>query len=578
MKKTKRPQETKAAPAVAAAAPRRIHWLPWAIALAAIVLAFQIYSPAINGHFVFDDRALPFFAPDRTGDISRFVTDLRPLLMLSFWIDYRLSPDPKPNSAQFHETNVLIHSFVAILAALILWKLLEWAGVAGRMRAGLAIFGGALFLLHPLQTESVAYVASRSELLSVFFYYAAFAVFLYRSTESITLLRSIAVLLLFGAAVATKEHTLTLPALLLLTDYFWGRGGVRKNGILYGLIALAAAGGAVFVAHVLAHANTAGFRMREMSPVDFFFTECRVLWTYLRMFLLPFGQNIDPDVPVSHNLLEHGAIFGLIGLIALVGAAWIYRKRFPLASYGVFVFLLLIAPTASVIPIRDPLAEHRLYLPFLGLLLVCAEILRRLTFQRMAAIGAVALALCCVLTYQRNRVWASSLTLWQDSVNKSPEKYRPRFQLAYAEFEAGGQLRDPRLCAEAVRNYEVAERLKPDQDDLLIDWGLALGCVNRWADGIEKFREAAAINNTAHVHTQIAIGYANIQQFDAALEETKAAQQIDPNYWMIYMIRGQIHEYRGEIQDAAREYQHACDLSPRNATACQAYQRMLQHH
>ena len=213
---------------------------------------------------------------------------------------------------QFHTTNVILHTLTSVLAALIMKKLLEWAGVANRLGVAIAVFSGALFLLHPLQTESVAYVASRSEVLSVLFYYGAFAVFLYRRTESITLWRSLAILALFGAAVAVKEHTLTLPVLLLLTDYFWGRGGLRKNRVLYGLIAVVGAAGVGFVLYVLSYANTAGFRMKEMTPLDFFYTQCRVVWIYIRMFFLPFGQNIDPDVPVSHSLLEHGAILGLI--------------------------------------------------------------------------------------------------------------------------------------------------------------------------------------------------------------------------------------------------------------------------
>ena len=86
-----------------------------------------------------------------------------------------------------------------------------------------------------------------------------------------------------------------------------------------------------------------------------------------------------------------------------------YRKSFPLASFGIFVFLLLIAPTSSIVPIRDVQAEHRLYLPFIGLILVCAEFLRRLNFQRVIVVGVALLAICAVLTYQRNRVWSSSL-------------------------------------------------------------------------------------------------------------------------------------------------------------------------
>jgi hypothetical protein len=574
MKKTKRPPQTKAAPI---AAPRQFNWGPLAIqvtiGLLALFIAFQVYAPALTGGFMWDDRALPFFAPDITPDIGRFLSNLRPLLMLSFWVDFRRAYDPA-NPQQdverfaepFHSTNVILHSLDSVLVALILAKLLEWAGVAGRLRAAIAVLCGGLFLLHPLQTESVAYVASRSELLSVLFYYAAFAVFLYRRSESITVWRSLAVLVLFGAAIATKEHTLTLPALLLLTDYFWGRGSLRKNRILYGMIAVIGALGAAFVLRVLSSANTAGFRMKEMTPLDFFYTQCRVLWIYLRLFFLPRGQNIDPDVPVSHSLFEHGAIFGLIALIGLVAAAWIYRKRFPLASFGIFVFLLLIAPTASFVPILDPQQEHRLYLPFVGLILICAEFLRRLNFERVIVVGVAVLAVCSVLTYQRSRVWSSPLALWQDSVNKAPHKFRPRFQLAYAEFEN-------RRCADSVANYEAAARIGPIRDDLLVDWGLALGCAGRWNDAIEKFRQAAQMNNTAHVHVQIAVAYANLKQFDLGMDELKIAEQVDAGYDGTYAMRGQIYEFRADHPAAAREYKHACDLNPHNATACQGVKR-----
>lgn len=573
MKKSKRPQEDKAAAAVA---PRKINWWPWVLGFAALVLAFQVYAPALNGHFVLDDRYLPFFSPDITPDLSRFVNDLRPLLMFSFWIDYRLSYEkPETMSAQFHDTNVVIHALVSILVALIVLRLVDWAGVKGRMRVALAIFCGLLFMLHPLQTESVAYVASRSELLSVLFYYAAFAVFIYRNGESITLGRTVAVLALFGAAVAVKEHTLTLPLLLVLTDYYWAKGSIVKNRILYGTIAVIGAAGAVFVARVLAGSATAGFHVQGMTPLDFFFTQGRVLWIYLRMFVAPYGQNIDPDIAVSHGPFAHGAIFGLIAMAALVAAAWMYRKRFPLASYGIFVFLLLIAPTASIVPLRDPLAEHRMYLPFLGLALVCAEFLRRLRFQQVVTVGAVALAACAVLTYRRAEVWGNSLTLWQDSVNKSPNKYRPRFQLAYTEYEAGSGLGNPQLCVVSTQNYAIAARMQPVTDDLLIDWGLALGCAGQWRQAIDKFNEAAQLNNTAHVHTQIAMAWANLKQFELALDELAHAEQIDAAYDMTYVYRGQIYEYKGDKASAAREYKHACDLKPTNKTACDGYVRML---
>jgi len=172
----------------------------------------------------------------------------------------------------------------------------------------------------------VAYIAGRSESLSVLFYYAAFAVFIYSNRDSISWSRAIAVLVLFGAAAASKEHTLTLPALILLTDFFWHRGGLRKNWVLYGLLAFACTAGGVVVWKVLLGANTAGFGMKDLSPATYFFTQCRVVWTYVRMFFLPFGQNIDPDVPLSTGVLDPGTIFGLIALVA-VAAGWLASYR-----------------------------------------------------------------------------------------------------------------------------------------------------------------------------------------------------------------------------------------------------------
>src|ERR1051326_4048606 len=260
-------------------------------------------------------------------------------------------------------------------------KLLDWAGTAKWTREITALFAAALFLFHPLQTESVTYIASRSETLSVFFFLAAFVVFLY-GLPAASFARIAAVLALYGAAGLTKEHTAVLPALLLLTDYYWNPGfslaGIRRQWKLYGSIALlAAAGGVVIWYMVLRTATSAGFRVAGIAWWQYFFTQCRVIWKYIFAFLFPFWLNLDADVPISRNVLDHGAIVGLIALVALSVAAWIYRRRFPLATYGWFVFLLLLAPTSSIVPIIDPYAERRLYLPFIGLLLIVAECVRR---------------------------------------------------------------------------------------------------------------------------------------------------------------------------------------------------------
>ncbi len=544
-----------------AAPARRIswrRWWPWLAGAAALAVVFQVYGPALGGAFVFDDRNAGFFAPGRNESLATWVGRIRPLLMVSFWIDYRIAHGNDPG--QYHQTSLLLHFFTSVFAALIAAKLAEWAGAAEKMRAALALFAGSIFLLHPLQTESVAYVSERAEALSVMFYYAAFAVFLYKPGESITPARSLAVVLLFGGAIASKEHTLTLPALLLLTDSFWSRGGLRKNAWLYGMFAAAGAAGSAMVLRVIGESKTAGFHLREMSPAAYFFTQGRVLWDYIRLFFFPFGQNIDHDVAVSHTLFEHGAIFGWLGLAALVAAAWICRQRFPLASYGVFVFLLLIAPTSSFVPLSDPIAERRTYLPLIGLLLICCEFLRRLRVGQVAWTTAAAAAFCSVLTYKRAEVWSSPLALWQDSVAKSPEKYRPRFQLAYAQYELG-------RCADSAKNYELASQMGPIQSDLLVNWGLSLDCAGRWEEAVAKLRQALQFKDTAHVHSQIAAVYAKHQHVPEALRELATAEKLDPSFDVTYLYRGNIYQMLGDRAAAIREYQRALALNPRNDPA-----------
>jgi len=569
MKKQKRQKIKAAVQATPVAVPRLLPpWWTWLIGLGALFLVFEAYGPALHSPFVLDDLYLPYTDPDAPRlPLLSWLRFQRPLLMFSYWLNFQIgATDPHI----YHTTNVVLHFIVSIVVMLIAARMLEWAGVSGRMRTALAVFSGGIFLLHPLQTESVAYVASRSEVLSVLFYYSAFAVFVYSNRDSISWARAISVVALFGAAAATKEHTLTLPALILLTDFFWHRGGLRKNGVLYGLLGLACAAGAAVVLKILLAANTVGFGMKDLSPASYFFTQCRVIWVYVRMFFLPFGQNIDPDVPLSTGMLGHGAIFGLVALLFMVAVAWIYRKRWPLASFGVFVFLLLLAPTSSVIPIRDVLAERRVYLPFIGLILIVLEPLRRLQFQQAVGACAAGLLASTVLTYQRSDVWSTPLTLWQDSVAKSPGKVRPRFQLAFAQYQLGE-------CAVAVGNFEAAARLEPPDYLLFVDWANALDCAGRENDAITEFARAIHLNDgRAEAYIGLSAVYGKQHRTEEALNVLARAEAVDPNIAQIYVNRGGVYALLGNNAAAIKEFQRALAVDPANHPAREALRRMGQ--
>jgi hypothetical protein len=566
MKKSKRHPRAEKPTAVEAPPPKRAWW-PWAAALAGLFVVLGVYDPALNGAFVLDDRYLPFMDPNAAqATLRTWITGLRPLLYFSYWLNFQ-SSGIEPYS--YHLTNLFLHFLGSLVIALVAARLLELSGTTGRIRAILSVIAGGLFLLHPLQTESVAYVASRSEVLSVLLYFSAFAVFLYRRTESITLLRSIAIAVLFAAAISTKEHTLTLGALLLLADYYWGLGGIRRNGLLYGMLTVAGAWGAFTVWGVVKDAPTAGFHVAGLTPSSYFFTQCRVIWTYVRLFFLPFGQNVDPDVALSRSLLDHGAIFGLAALVALIAAAWIYRKRWPLAAFGVFMFLLLLAPTSSFVPISDVAAERRMYLPFLGLVLVCLEFLRRLKESQLAWTGVAIIAVCSVLTYQRSQVWASPVALWQDASVKSPQKYRPHFQLASALYESNN-------CAQAAAAFDAASRLGHPEYDLLLDWGLALDCAGSWQDAVVKLQQAFTLEGSAHIQSQIGMVYAKHGKWQEALAALAQAEKIDPNFEMTYVYRGAIFEATGDKATAAAQYRRALAVNPLNPAARDSLARVSQ--
>jgi len=547
--------------AVRPAAPRSGAW-PWALAVAgAVVVVFWAYSPAMRGEFLFDDNALPFSLPNMAAPLSAWIGRIRPVLMFTYWINSRLSGE---DPFSYHIFNVILHCLTSLLIFPMVRRLLEWSGTQAALRNLLAAFAALLFLLHPAQAESVAYLAGRSEALSVLLVFASFTVFLYRPRSAVSWPVVFAVLALFGAAVLSKEHTVVLPALLLLTDYWWNPGfsfqGIRRNWRLYLLMALGAAAGVAFFWHLILGAGTggsAGFGIKEFTWYQYFFTQCRALFVYIGMFLLPVNLTADWDFPISRTILDRGAIFGLLALLALAAAAWFYRRRFPLASYGYFVFLLLMSPTSSILPIKDPIAERRLYFSMFGLLLILVDALSRLKVDRRALAAAcltVALA-AAGATRVRAAVWADPVALWEDTVRKSPNQRRAHFQLAYAYDQRA-------RYGQALEEFRKTAEIGPVTPDLLLDWGLVYDHLSQFDQALAKFQQAASMQPTAHIYTQIGMAYAQQSRWAEALQALATAERLDSNFPDTYVYRGKLYLNTNQVPAAIREYQHALRIDP----------------
>ncbi len=468
---------------------RRVRW--WHIclpALIAVIAAFKVYAPSLAGPLLFDDYGLPYASRSAGEAPSAWLTGVRPVLMLTYWLNFRLF-GPAPFA--YHSVNVLLHAVNALLVGWILRRLLLLRDAPPSRASLFAALGGAVFLLHPLQTEAVAYIAGRSELVSAMFVLAAYLVFLHQPPHSVSWRALATILALYGCAVLSKEQAAVLPAVFFATDIClyrrpW-REALRGRRRLYGGLAIAAAVGLAGVWSVLRTSASAGFGVEGLGWHDYFLTQWRVWFLYLRLFVFPAWQNADYDLPVSRTVLDHGALLGLAAALAIAAAAWRIRRRYVLAAFGLLLFALLLAPTSSVVPIKDVAAERRMYLPMLGLLLIGLDILMRARWTAALAAGTAAVLLALgALTYLRARVWSSDIALWTDTLRDSRGKTRGYTHLMLAYLRAG-------RCGDALTTASGLPDGVRDAPDFLTVWGYALQCAGRREAALVKFERAAAL-------------------------------------------------------------------------------------
>ena len=536
-------------------------WQLWLFAAVAFVLAIWAYSPAINGEFVFDDLHLPIMQTNALYIPLVNFLGLRPILMFTYWLNLK-SSGMQP--FEYHAVNLFFHLAASSLLFFVVRKILELSAIVNPQRTLLSALCGSVFLLHPMQTEAVSYIAQRGESMGAMFFFAAWCLFLYRKQRTVSWPVAVGILILYGAAVATKEHTVTLPAVLLLTDYFFhpeapGWPGIRANWRLYIPIAIGGLLGAVVIARYLAKDTTSiGFELKDLAWYQYLFTQWRVLFVYLGLFILPVWQTIDYDFAISRTPLDHGAIFALLAIVLLLAAAIYYRKRFPLASFGFLLFVIMLLPTSSVIPIRDVIADRRLYLPMTGLLFVCSEFLRSFRYSR--PLIAVAMVVLAAGTFARNRVWASSLNIWEDAAEKSPNKQRVHFGLAVAEFRAG-------KCHEAVEHYRRANELEKADYAMLMNWSLAYECDHQPDLAIAKMNESLRAKPSAQSWASMGVLYARQGKVDEALDALMKAQVMDPAYPSTYFYRAKIMVAMRNAPQAILNLEQVLRLDPSNESA-----------
>ncbi|PIQ97210.1 MAG: hypothetical protein COV67_05535, partial [Nitrospinae bacterium CG11_big_fil_rev_8_21_14_0_20_56_8] len=346
----------------------------------------------------------------------------------------------------YHLVNVFLHICVAMVFYFLVQELLLLEPVERRAEfSRLPAVAAALHLLHPLTVEAVTYISSRSSVQATLCYLLAFYLFVryWRNRRRWTgpampLIYLTAGLVMFYLGLATKEIVLTLPVMigiyLLLGREAIPPRRLAAGAALLGLLVLAYMGyryavlGRVFVAPADPVSAT-------MDRRFYFLTQIKV-WTgyYLLKLLLPFNLNFEPDIrllgPGDWSWIPH-----LMALAALAGALWIQPSRL-LKFAGLWAAVTLL-PTSSFVPLKQIAAEHRTYLPGLGICLALGWLwVRSFSVSRLGPVAlALALVLFSALTLDRGAAYRSAITLWEDTAGKSPRKAAVHNNLAVAYLE-----------------------------------------------------------------------------------------------------------------------------------------------
>ncbi|UCD84417.1 MAG: tetratricopeptide repeat protein, partial [Deltaproteobacteria bacterium] len=534
----------------------------------------------------------------------------RPLLMFSFALNYRFSG---LETWSYHLFNIILHSLNGIFIYIIVLITLSLSSGGERRSLGqiklIALVSSLLFLSHPVHTESVTFISSRSSMLCTCFY--MFTILLY--IEARGRVRFIYYLVFsvisFLLALATKELAATIPVILLLYEYTfisqgdWEelyRASKRYLWPYFLVIGLFL----IYRFSFLPPAKTYG---SLLSPYVYLLNEFHVIVNYLRLLIFPVNLNVDPDFPISKTLFEPAVAISMMALAAIALVAVIRFKRSPTSSFCLLWFFITLVPTSSINPLLDVMAEHRVYLPSVGLCIFSGIIINRVSelrffefsYSRMKKMILGLFLLILVFnslgTIKRNFIWSDDLSLWEDTTRKSPRKWRVLGNLGLAYEERGMLDRAAVILEDAVRvnptytkafntlgvtymkkgmidlaisKFKRSLQLNPDYTEAHYNLGLAYEEKGLHEEARKEFDEAIRSRpGDAVTHNKWGLIYLGKGQYDDAITEFKQALQTDPGFKYGYINLGLTYKRQGLVDEAIGQYQKALEIDPNDFNA-----------
>lgn len=491
----------------------------------------------------------------------------RLLGMYSFALNYHFS---QLTPQGYHIFNFIVHLVaVGLVWALaeLLFKMTKLLPAKDRFTKELPFIIAVLFLVHPCQTQAVTYITQRFESMATVFYLGT--IYCYLRARLLTNLAN--KILLFALAgvftilgILTKEVVITVPIMIVACE--WILFPKKNNKWLY--IILAIFGVLLFLLFSkMVHAGlnilfdshlSESHDGDVLTPWHYVLTQMRVFLTFLRLLILPIHQNLDYDYPASSGLLHPPLT--LVGVVMISGFIFTIiqlRQRMPLIAFGLAWILIIFS--INLVPRTNVIFEHKLYLISFGFFLAFVVILSKVVNHR----GTLIRILSCIIivftfmSYQRNKVWANELTLWEDTIKGSPNKARVNANLGRVYGSRGEY-------TQAIYYLSRAIALSPD-NITYENRGVIYSEQGRGALALDDLNKSIAMDpNYFSAYVKRSWVYQTQHNYKAALADLARAISLEPYFPDAYIERGMLWAQKGKYQEALNDFQQALKIDPLN--------------
>jgi len=537
------------------------------LSLIAAFLTFAAYIPALGNSFInWDDGAYVYSNLQirtlgagliKSAFTGPMVYNWHPLTMLSLAVDYAVwGLDP----FGYPLTNVIFHALNTFLAGMLAAAVIGW----DRRGAVAAFVTAALFGLHPIHVESVAWIAERKDVLSAFFSILAILAYLgYLKKGSGRPFYYSLAFLFFALAILAKPMAVTIPAVLVIIDFYYRRPLTGLISIMEKLpfFALSA-----FSSVVTVWIQGVALTTLEGHPLSArFWVSVKGYAFYLYKMLMPTGlaPYYPRKLPSDVLSLEYlGALIVLIAITALV-LFMARSRRGPLAVW--LTYLVTLLPVIGLVQVGGQGAADRYsYMPSIVIFLftgaVISSVFERGGAKRVvtALLFLLVAAMLSFLTIKQIGIWKDSVTIWSYEI----ERYPAEAPLAY--INRGYAYDDNKEYAKAIGDYTSAIRLRPDYPDTYIDRGLAYSSIGDQRKAVEDFTTAISLSpGYAEAYLNRGISLRALGEPKGAHEDFLKAISLKPSLGAAYYQLGAFYGDMGDYERARALLRKADELGYR---------------